>query len=416
MTTDVSLNQSFITYLQDELVVFETKFVGSLRGDDARGDKFKRMLQQRVRRIEAILYDKQVQSQALVDIHEKMLRVDRMFRQLTIAEPSDRLQECRDDLRRIRNRVCLKSQPILAARLELAIRTLLGDLQLVGQILLQGEVSADITSEMTTTKITQPSMPSDDLQLEQDILSVRQKLSEIAMGLNADPLHRVRRDPGETHDADRLEQISTMLNIESSRLSQYLSSATSVDRSNFPMNAHLKFLPIDISGRVMEQPRCLVNEGDIPVSNEIKFLRLPIDSDRFRISDDKRQVCITDQHAVPISEPITFADASNDAVEFQYVDNHRRIEMVEAATRRPLIGPVELAVKSVPFEQIPSVIQPAGRPCLVIDRLTFSASSRSSSIRARQQRASPFETCRISRSITLNTESVRPGSGHLSDR
>jgi hypothetical protein len=173
--------------------------------------------------------------------------------------------------------------------------------------------------------------------------------AHVTQRISEDRLISIRRGLDNPHDADQLEQISTMLNIESNRLSQYLSDATSVARSDFPINAHLKFLPVDVSGRVMEPLRYRVNDENIPVSDAIKLLRSPTGSDRFHIS-----------------EPVTFEEA-NDAAEFEHVDNHRRIDIVEAATRRSLNGPVELNVKSIPFDQIPSVIQPAGRALSVVD-------------------------------------------------
>jgi hypothetical protein len=164
---------------------------------------------------------------------------------------------------------------------------------------------------------------------------------------------------------DQLTAIHTELEMESNRSLQNLLRVTSARRRSghplFPINATLKFLPVDTTGHVMEQPLCLVDEQNMPISDEIKLVRLPTPSARFQISTDMRALVIADENDVPISQPIDFQRLTPEIVKFEYVgDDRRTVQVIEVVSRRPIGEPVPLNVKAVSFDKLPTTLQPTG--------------------------------------------------------
>jgi hypothetical protein len=131
---------------------------------------------------------------------------------------------------------------------------------------------------------------------------------------------------------------------------------------NFPLNAQLKYLPVDISGMFMEQPLCLVNEQGIPLSDKLHVIRLPIESDRFQISNDKYELIIIDKNQTPLSDPITFKQLTSELIEFEYIDdNQRTVQIIEISSHRPINKPIVFNVKPVSFDKLSLIEQPASK-------------------------------------------------------
>ncbi|CAF1340332.1 unnamed protein product [Rotaria sp. Silwood1] len=164
-------------------------------------------------------------------------------------------------------------QPIFRTHLEVAIRTLDIDLQLIGQIF-NGKTLTDIIPNKPSIiiKTSLQSMTPIELQIDKDITLIRNNLSTIAMNMK-----------------------------------------------NF-----------DYSGNLIEQPLCLVDEHNMPISDELNLIRLPFESDHFHISNDKQ---IVDKNEISLSEPITFKQLTLESIKFEYVDDDRKtIQVIEISS------------------------------------------------------------------------------------
>lgn len=159
-------------------------------------------------------------------------------------------------------------------------------------------------------------------------------------------------DSHQTEFLDQLREIHDQLNIQSKQIQKHLSNITFAryqsNYPNIPLNAKLKFLPIDNSGNIIESSLYLVNEENIPISDELKLIRLPCESDQFHISNDRCQLTIIDKNQIPISDPITFKQLTSASIEFEYVNNDQRsVRIIETPSHEPII----LHVKSVSSDQ-----------------------------------------------------------------
>jgi len=94
-----------------------------------------------------------------------------------------KFQKYKEDFNQIRKQEDLEIQHLLGTRLELAIRTLNADLQLMEQIL-QGKMLTDIIpmTSLITTKISRQSIES---HIYKDITVIRDNLSTIATNIKA---------------------------------------------------------------------------------------------------------------------------------------------------------------------------------------------------------------------------------------
>ncbi|CAF2863158.1 unnamed protein product [Rotaria sp. Silwood2] len=72
------------------------------------------------------------------------------------------------------------------------------------------------------------------------------------------------------------------------------------------VNAKLKYLPVDNLRNLIEQPLSLVDEHNMPLSDELNLIRLSFESDRFYISNDKHKLIILDKNDILLCESITF--------------------------------------------------------------------------------------------------------------
>jgi hypothetical protein len=173
--------------------------------------------------------------------------------------------------------------------------------------------------------------------------------------LNIDKL--VELDQQQPEFNDKLKEIHDILNIQSNEIQKNLSNITTTryhsNHPNIPLNAKLKFLPVDISGTVMEQPLYLVDEQSIPISDKLNLIRLPIDSDQFQISNDKYELTIVDKNKIPLSDPITFKQLTSKVIEFEYAHHDQRaIQIIETSSHNPINKPIMLNIKTVSFDKL----------------------------------------------------------------
>ncbi len=182
--------------------------------------------------------------------------------------------------------------------------------------------------------------------------------------MNIDKL--VKLDQQQIEFIDKLKEIHDILDRQSNQIQKNLLNITTAryysNHPNIPLNAKLKFLPVDISGTLMEQPLCLVDEQNMPISDELNLIRLPFKSDQFHISNDKYQLTIIDKNKIPLSNPITFKQLTSELIEFEYTNNDQQaVQIIEISSHNPINKPIILNVKPVSFDKIPTTEQPASK-------------------------------------------------------
>jgi hypothetical protein len=179
---DSHTNQ-LIPYLHNELNTFNKDFINSFNNP-----KLISFFQQRINHIENILQEKQNHYKIFQQVQNQIIEIDQMINENEINSEKDQIlqkkfQKYKEDFNQIRKQEELEIQHRLGTRLELAIRTLNADLQLMEQIL-QGKMLTDIIpmTSLITTKISRQSIES---QICKDITVIRDNLSTIATNIKA---------------------------------------------------------------------------------------------------------------------------------------------------------------------------------------------------------------------------------------
>lgn len=180
LSDHVAHTEHFIAYLQNELHQFHSHL------DD---EKLTQLFQLRLDTIEYILYDRKLHSQALMELLDRMLEIDQLIDQMnneaTEARRSDRTallekwQQYKDDFNQLIQHEYWNIQPRLDTRLELAIRTLDADLDLM-EHLLNGKPLPEISPKMTRQIAPKAELPN-----YKDIAVIQQNLTAIATEINA---------------------------------------------------------------------------------------------------------------------------------------------------------------------------------------------------------------------------------------
>jgi hypothetical protein len=162
--------------LHNELNTFHKDFINSLNNP-----KLIRFFQQQINHIENILQEKQNHQKIFQQVQNQIIEIDQMINENKILQK--KFHKYKEDFNQIRKQEDLEIQPIFRTRLELAIRTLNADLQLMEQIL-QGKMLTDIIpmTSLIATKISRQSIES---QIYKDITIIRDNLSAIATNIKA---------------------------------------------------------------------------------------------------------------------------------------------------------------------------------------------------------------------------------------
>ncbi|UJR31391.1 hypothetical protein I4U23_018885 [Adineta vaga] len=293
-------------------------------------------------------------------------------------------------------------QPLLGTRLELAIRTLDADLQLIEEIL-DGESTTNLipTTSLIVTATPRLARQSNESELYQKMTITRHNLSTIAKDIQAcriitnekhtlqdllrieitERLQTIKKAYAEQKiNREQLENINIaldniveanqQLDIQSNQIQKYLqktiTTCSNSNHPNFPLYAKLKFLPVDHVGKPMEQIFCLVNGKNMPLSDPLHLIRLPIESDRFQILQDKYELIVVDENEIPISDSITFQHLTSEQITFQYSDINRRT--VQLSSQNGINQTVSFNIKSVSFDKLPNVEQPTSQSLFIIDK------------------------------------------------
>ncbi len=173
------------TYLHNELNKFDKNFISLILNK-----YLQNLFQQRINHIENILQEKKNHQDIFEQVHKQIIEIDQMINELKIdsnkEEILQKFNKYKNDFNQIKNREYFQIQPILGIRLELAIRTLDVDLELIEQIL-DGKSLTDIipNTSLITTKISRQPVQSIESQVHEDITFIRDNLSTIAMDIRA---------------------------------------------------------------------------------------------------------------------------------------------------------------------------------------------------------------------------------------
>jgi len=171
------INQ-LITYLHNELNLFDKNFLSLILNP-----KLTNLFQQRIHSIETILQEKKNHQEIFQQVHQQIIEINQMINELKFDSKKEeflqKFNQYKQDFNQIKNQEYLQIQTILGTRLELAIRTLDADLQLIEQIL-DGKTLTDMipSTSLITTKISRQPIQS-------KIHGIRDHLSTIAMDIKA---------------------------------------------------------------------------------------------------------------------------------------------------------------------------------------------------------------------------------------
>jgi len=187
---DNSHDDQLITYLHNELNIFDKNFLSLIFNKHLNNLKLTNLFQQRINHIENILQEQKNHQEIFEQVHKQIIEIDQMINELKIDSDKEQIIEkynkYKYDFNQIKNREYFEIQPILGTRLELAIRTLDADLELIQQIL-DGKTLTEIISNtsLITTKISRQPIQSIESQVHEDITFIRNNLSTIATNIRA---------------------------------------------------------------------------------------------------------------------------------------------------------------------------------------------------------------------------------------
>ncbi len=178
-------DQSFIEneLLTNQLIIY---FHKELNIFNKNNPKLTNLFQQRINHIENILQEKKNHQEIFQQVHKQIIEIDQMINELKLDSNKEEIlrkfNKYKENFNQIKNQEYFEIQPILGTQLELAIRTLDADLQLLEQIL-DGKTLTDIipNTSLITTKTSRQPIQS----IESQIIFIRDNLSIIAMNIKA---------------------------------------------------------------------------------------------------------------------------------------------------------------------------------------------------------------------------------------
>lgn len=190
MIENESLTNQLITYLHHELNIFNKNFISLILNKYFKNLELTNLFQQRINSIKNSLQEMKDHQEMIEQVHQQIIDIDQMINNMkNDSEKEEILQkyhQYKEDFNRIKDREYSEVQPILGTRLELAIRTLDTDLQLIEQ-LLDGKTLTDIMpgTSLITTKSSRQPVPSIESQIYEDVILIRDNLLSVMMDIKA---------------------------------------------------------------------------------------------------------------------------------------------------------------------------------------------------------------------------------------
>ena len=363
------LNTELIEYLQTEIDKFNETFLPSIANENLVNH-----LQQRTNQIEQILQENNIQQKLISQIDQQINDLDQMITNSNRENLLTQLNENRDKFNDIKSRKYLQIQSLLGTQLELAIRTLHADLQLIEQTFDDKTLQErNISSSLITKKVSRNVPQSIESKTYENMKMIRENLLNITNDLKKAQENTtenkyqiedlLKKDMNERLESIKTEyfelkaheetiqkakeninkpdEIQQVLRTQSNQIQKNLSNILVArhhsNYPNIPFNAQLKHLRVDNKGIPIEPAIYLLDEQNHPISDQVELIRTPIPSDRFQISNDQQQLIIVDKNQIPISDPITFQQLP---VQFEYLDDeHQSIRISDQ--------PLPIHIKSI---------------------------------------------------------------------
>jgi len=362
-------NTELIEYLQTEIDKFNETFLPSIANENLVNH-----LQQRTNQIEQILQENNIQQKLISQIDQQINDLDQMITNSNRENLLTQLNENRDKFNDIKSRKYLQIQSLLGTQLELAIRTLHADLQLIEQTFDDKTLrERNISSSLITKKVSRNVPQSIESKTYENMKMIRENLLNITNDLKKAQENTtenkyqiedlLKKDMNERLESIKTEyfelkaheetiqkakeninkpdEIQQVLRTQSNQIQKNLSNILVArhhsNYPNIPFNARLKHLPVDNKGIPIEPAIYLLDEQNHPISDQVELIRMPMPSDRFQISNDQQQLIIVDKNQIPISDPITFQQLP---VQFEYLDDeHQSIRISDQ--------PLPIHIKSI---------------------------------------------------------------------
>ena len=184
---EVFINQ-LIVYLHHEFEIFDRDFLSLVLEKYLHRPEMIHRFQQRIQHIKSILQEKKDHQEIIKQIHHTDQMIKDLERHPEKEEILQKYQHYKEDFRRINERECSEVQPLLGTRLELAIRTLDADLQLIEHTI-EGKTLPDLTSSTSriTRKISQQPTQSIESEIHDRIILIRDNLSKLQAQIQVQP-------------------------------------------------------------------------------------------------------------------------------------------------------------------------------------------------------------------------------------
>ena len=188
---EVLINQ-LITYFHHEFKIVDQNLISLMLNKYLQKPDWINLFQQRIDQIESILQEKSNHHEIIKHVHQQIYDIDQTIKNLddhpNKEEILQKYQQYQEDFRRVHERECLEVQPLFGTRLELAIRTLDADLQLIEDIL-DGKSLADLipnTSRITRKITQQPTLPTES-EINDHMILIQTNLSKLATQIQIPP-------------------------------------------------------------------------------------------------------------------------------------------------------------------------------------------------------------------------------------
>jgi hypothetical protein len=202
-----SLIHQLTTYFHNELNLFHTNFISPTLISHLNRPKLTNIFHQRINHIENILQEKKNHQDIIKQVHKQIIDIDQTINEIKIDPNKEEIlqnlnhkfNKYKQDFDQIKRREYFEIQPVLGTRLELAIRTLDADLQLLEKIL-DGETPTNMNpiTSLITKKTSRQFGPSVESQTYKDITFIRANLSSITADIKTfqtiDNEKKIRQD------------------------------------------------------------------------------------------------------------------------------------------------------------------------------------------------------------------------------
>ena len=189
-----SFTNQLIISLHRELTSFHRNFLSLGLMKYFKNPKLENLFQKRINHIETILDDEKHHRELFKYVHEKILEIDQITSEIKLSSEKEELflnlnnqfNKYKKDFDQIKEKAYFDMQLLLGTHLELAIRTMDTDLQLIEQTL-NGSTLTDIIpdSSLISIKISQPPIQLIESQIFKDLISIRDHLSVIETNMKA---------------------------------------------------------------------------------------------------------------------------------------------------------------------------------------------------------------------------------------